>query len=484
MAKIKNKKINIFAAVIAFVTAGLLALSALTMGMANMLFNEQFYANISVSDLIEQGIGNVFSSYMSSGSMLSGIIVFMIVALLFYFIVIISEKAEHIIKTAVIGSVFAFVFRALTLILWNLPQTSDFRMNYELSELISTIPIGYWGEFVHELNTQYTGTWSAHMPFIIYQSLVIKSGLSLGILNAVYGTASCVFAALAAKELFGKKAFTAALLLMALNPLEILFTPVLSNQHIAVMFFIASIWLLLRSRGYARTVLSALLMGISQIFRPEMYVAVIGAVMFYAIITVRDKNKKPVIQAVIFALTFAAVIIACDLIFRGLGLISGHIFSGNLGYKICIGLNQESGGGWNEADSLLINNPDLIRSTLFERVFQNGNILHMFQKVMYQFGSYVYPWILDIEGHPEFSDVICRRAVSAYMIAVSALASVKLFRDSQSRLKLFPVFVIIFGYMAVFSIIEVQARYNYVVIPLLTVLASDIQIKKTKRVKK
>ncbi len=454
-------------------------MSAITMGLANLLFNNQFYANISVSDLLNQGVG-ILGAYISPGSVLSGIIVFMIVSLVFYAVLVISDKAVKTVKITVTGAFIGFLLRGLSLILWNLPQTSDFRINYELSELVSTIPIGYWGEFLHDRNTLYTGVWSAHMPFIIYQSLMIKSGINLGFLNAVYGTASCVFTALAAKELFGKKAYTAALFIMVLNPLEILFTPVLSNQHIAVMFFAASIWIMLKLKGYAGAAISALLMALSQIFRPEMYVAVIGAILFYALTAFRNRNKKSAIQAVIHAAVFMAVIIACDLIFRGVGLISGHIYSGNLGYKICVGLNHASGGGWNEADSLLIYNPEKIGSTLVERIFQRGNILHMLQKIMYQFGSYVYPWILDSANAPEFSDVICRRAVSAYMITVSAIASLRLFTDKKNKLKLFPVFIIILGYMAVFSIIEVQARYNYVIIPLLTVLASDIQIKRSK----
>lgn len=482
MAKTKkiNKQIDIFTAVTAFTTAGLLLLSALTMGLANLIFNNQFYANISVSALLEQGIG-ILGAYMSAGSVLSGIIIFMIVSLTFYAVLVISDKSVKIVKITVIGVFVGFLMRGLSLILWNLPQTSDFRINYELAELVSTIPIGYWGKFLHEQNILYTGVWSAHMPFIIYQSLMIKSGISLGFLNAVYGTASCVFTALTAKELFGKKAYTAALFIMVLNPLQILFTPVLSNQHIAVMFFTASIWVIIKLKGYAGAAIGALLMAKSQIFRPEMYVAVIGVILFYALTSLKSKNKKPaIIQAVIFAVTFMAVIIACDLIFRGMGLISGHIFSGNLGYKICVGLNHASGGGWNEADSMLIYSPELIKSTLPERIFQKGNIPHMLQKIMYQFGSYVYPWILDSTNAPEFSDVICRRAVSAYMITVSAIASLKLFTDKKNRLKLFPLFIIILGYMAVFSVIEVQARYNYFIIPILTVLASDIQIKKVK----
>ena len=476
MAKTEHKKNSVFTALTAFAAAVILLVSAFTMGAANLFFGDNFYASIKISEILDNGILNTICSYIAPSSFITGLIVFLLTSLLFYGILKLTEKSEKLIKTGIIWTLTAFTLRAFALIFWNLPQVSDFKLNYEVSELISTIPIGYWGKFVHEMNIQYTGVWSAHMPFIIYQSFALKFGANLGLLNAFYGTASCVFTALAAKEIFGKKAFTAAIIIMALNPLEILFTPVLTNQHISSVFFTAAIWFLSRSRGTGITdsIICALLIGLSQIFRPEMYVAVIGIILFYIILNISDGDKKAPIKAILFIGVFAAVILVFDCIFRLSGLISGHIFSGNMGYKLCLGLNTESGGGWSEADVALIGNSELIAQTLKERLSGGGIIPLMIQKVIYQFGSYVYPWILDMENNPEFSNIICRRAVSAYMIIVTVLASANLFGDRHSRIKMFPLFIIILGYMAAYSLIEVQARYNYVIIPLLTILGADI----------
>lgn len=476
MAKTEHKKNLIFPVLTAFATAVILLVSAFTMGAANLFFGDNFYASIKVSEILDNGILNTVRSYIIPSSFIAGLIVFLLVSLLFYGILKLTEKSEKILKAGIIWTLAAFILRAASLIFWNLPQLSDFKLNYEISELISTVPIGYWGKFAHDMNIQYTGVWSAHMPFIIYQALALKFGANLGLLNAFYGTASCLFTALAAKEIFGKKAFTAAIIIMALNPLEILFTPVLTNQHISSVFFTAAIWVLSRSRGTGITdsILCALFVGLSQIFRPEMYIAVIGIVLFYIILHISDKDKTAFTKAILFVVVFAAVILIFDCIFRLCGLISGHIFSGNMGYKLCLGLNTESGGGWSEADVALIGNPGLIADTLKERLSGGGIIPLMIQKIIYQFGSYVYPWILDMENNPDFSNIICRRAVSAYMIIVTVLASANLFGDRRSRIKMFPLFIIILGYMAAYSLIEVQARYNYVIIPLLTILGADI----------
>lgn len=476
MVKLKEEKNGYFVTLTAFFAAIILLFCTFTMSAANLLFNDDFYANINISDMLEAGIINTVISYIEPRSFAIGLVVLLAVLLIFYAVLKFTEKCDKLLKIGISGTLIAFILRMLALILWNLPQTSDFKLNYELSELISTVPMGYWGRFVHEMNIQYTGVWSAHMPFIIYQSLALKLGANLGLLNAFYGTVTALLTAYAAKNIFGKKAFVVALLIMTLNPLEILYTPVLTNQHISTMLFTAAIWILSRSGGKKITdcIISALLVGMSQIFRPEMYVVVIGIVLYYIVLYFVRKDKKAPLRAVIFVGVFAILLLLTDCIFRSVGLISGHIFSGNMGYKLCVGLNVEAGGGWNENDIKLMTDSALIIPTLKERLSNGGIIQLMLQKVLYQFGSYVYPWILDMTSNPDFSSIVCRRAVSAYMIIISLFASINLFTDKKNRMNMFPLFIIILGYMAAYSLIEVQARYNYVVIPLLTILGSDL----------
>lgn len=484
--KKKHDPIEIPSIIICRVVAIFLILGALGMGMVNLNFKDGFYDNVSVSALLQNGIVSILQTHVSSGSVLTGILVFIAVSLLFCLVlkIVSVEKRTFSRRLKVtIGIVLAALgLRIAAILAWKLPQTSDFLDNYEMAQLLTTIPIGYWGRFLHEMGTQWTGIWSANMPFLLYEAILLKYGISPGVMNVIYGTLTCLFTALAAKELFGEKAFETALLFMALNPLNILFTGIFSNQHPATMLMVAALWIALKYQRLPGALISGAVLSAAQIMRPEMYVVAIGILLIYIIAWVRGE-KKGAVRAVAFFAAFAGGILICDGIMRQGGLISGHIYSGNLQYKLCVGLNKETRGGWSQADMDLLNTPSQLWDTLMTRLFERGNLPLMFQKVVYQFGSYVYPWIMDTENHPFFSNLICRRAVSAYMMIIALLAAIKLIRDQKNRNKIFEVGVILFGYMAVYALIEIQPRYNFTIIPLLSMIAADIQMKQESRKK-
>ncbi|MDY3030167.1 MAG: hypothetical protein SOS24_00205 [Clostridia bacterium] len=458
-----------------FAAAAVVGISACTMGFFNLLITDGFYGNIKIAELLQSAMRSV-GSYFPPKSVLIGIFVFIALTFVFCLFLKLSDIDRFKIKPAVMITAAGLLLRAVTLVAWNLPQTSDFLMNYELSELLTTIPIGYWGRFLHEMGTQYTGVWSAHMPFILYQAIMLKAGGNLGIANAIYGTAACIFTAFTAKALFGNKAFYMALLLTAFNPVMILFTPVLTNQHIALMLLTASIWVFVAFKNVAGSAIAALILVGAQLMRPEMYVPAIAFAVYCIYLRLRFKDKGALFRAAVFILIFAAGVLLCDAAFRSGGLISGHLYNGNLKYKLCVGLNQASGGGWSEGDNELINDAAAMDRLLSERIGQSGKLRFMLGKVLYQFGSYVYPWVMDAENHPLFSNMVCRRAASAYMIIVSLIASVRLV--CEHRKELMPLCLMILGYAAVYALTEIQPRYNYTFIPLITILASDIQLKK------
>ena len=485
MAKAKKQKasaVSVPQTVIRVVTAVLLILGALTMGIVNLLFKDEFFEDINVSEIFAQGIGAVLAAELTPQSFLIGTVVFIAVSLVFCLILKLAanEKATvgGQIKTIIWLAVVALGLRCAALLAWDMPQTSDFLANYELSELLTTIPVGYWGRFLHELGTEYTGVWSAHMPFILYQAVALKCGISPGLLNAFYGTGTCIFAALLAKELFGGRAFATAMMFMALNPLAVLYTSILSNQYPAAMLLTAAVWIAVKYKNFGGAAAAGLVLGAGQILRPEMYPAAIGMLIYFIILRIRG-DRRAAARAVVFATVFAAAVLACDMAMRSAGLISGHIYEGNMQYKLCVGLNKETRGGWSEADSLLINDPELLSETLRQRLTESGNLFLMLQKVVFQFGSYMYTWIMDAAAHPMFSNIICRRAVSAYMIIISVVAAVRLLKDKEN--KLFPVCIIIFGYMAAYAFIEIQPRYNFTLIPLLAAAAADIRMTDNKK---
>ena len=472
MAKTKQvQKAGLFWTIICYVTACVLILGPVVMGLINMLFDSSYYEAIDATTLLGRGVAETFSNYLNSVSVIIGIAVFIGVSFVLCLALRIASIEKHFIKNTIIFFIIGLVLRCLAVFTYALPQTSDFLITYELSELLTTIPIGYWGEFLADLNTQYSSVWSAHMPFILYQALIIKSGISPGIMNIFCGMVTCIFTSLLAKELFGKQAFITALIFSAINPLLILFTPIYSNQHPALMFFLAALWIVIKQKNFFGALIGGALLAIAQLIRPEMYVPAIGIIMYYIF---RKNDKTKFINAGIFVSVFMIILLITSFTLKTQGMISEHIFNGNLKYKLCVGLNTETCGSWSEADAQLMYDPELLDATFKERIVQPENAPLMVSKVLYQFGNYMYPWISD-SSKPEFSDIICRRSVSVYMMIISVIAALKLIKDKERRTKMLPLFLIIFGYMIIYSVTEVQPRYNFTIIPLLTILAADIQ---------
>lgn len=62
----------------------------------------------------------------------------------------------------------------------------------------------------------------------------------------------------------------------------------------------------------------------------------------------------------------AAIIFSVNNALVSGGLVHRDIYSGNLKYKIVMGLNKESAGTWNEEDSMLIYDEEALDDTLKE----------------------------------------------------------------------------------------------------------------------
>lgn len=477
MEKIKNKLNNnagIFSTFVCWCVAAILIISSATMGFLNLTFNDEFYVNFAVADFKIDSILNFLKNNVGLVSLIIGLVVFAGVSGLLCFVMKIIHKPRKLIYTACFGVIAAVILRMMAAAMWQIELESDFKTTYDMAQLLNTIPIGYWSKFIPEIGSPYSGIWSANLPFILYEALMIKCNINLYLMNVLFGSATCLFAAMSAKEIFGKEAFINTLMFTALNPLMILYTSVLTNQHISVMLFMISIWIVIKFRNWIGAVIGAVFVAAAQLMRPDMYVAVIGIVLYYIYYSV--KNKKYLGNWILFLVVFVMSIAIVDTVMNKNGMIDGHIYDGNMKYKIAVGLNKETKGAWSQSDSLLISEEDKLNDLFWERITQTGNIPLMIQKTAYQFGSYVYPWIMKLDTNPDFSNIICRRTVSAYMILMIILASIILIKDKEHRIRLFPIFIIIAGYMAAYALIEIQPRYNYIIIPLITIAGSNIKL--------
>ena len=381
----------------------------------------------------------------------------------------------------VVLAVLALVLRIIFVFLWRIEPESDFLITYDLSRMLAQTRFDGWSAALKTAGSIYSAQWSAHMPFVVYQAFIMKIfgayAAPVRIVNAVFSALTCVFAAGVSREISGRNAAFFTLFIMALNPLALFFIPVLTNQHAAVCFFIAAVWVFYArplKNKYARAALCGALTALSHLLRPEMYVVIIAAAVWVLFGDGKKEKIKKAARFAVFTAVFFAVLLSADFALSRGGITERSVLEGNLRYKLAVGLNYETTGTWSEADAELIFDEQKCAEAIAERLENPAKTAALIvRKTAYQFGSYVYTWSMKDDF---VSNEIYRRLSSAVMAVVGVLAAAALVmcvKNKEKAARLLPLAVVLAGYIAAFALIEVQPRYNYLIVPLLVIFAAD-----------
>lgn len=460
MAKRTKKKQGIFICIVAAAVSVLLICGIVTIGAMNLLATDELYT--------------VYTTAFTANSVITGLAVFGVTAAVCTLVFLLSrfKRAFIVILT------LAFLARLAAALLWHIEPESDFFITYDLAGLLARTPVTGWGAALDAYGTSYNTIWSAHMPFIVYQSLLLRlwnNADVLRIFNALFSSGTCLLLVSTAGSLGGDTGKRIALTAAAFNPALIFMLPVLTNQHAAQFFFVLGVFLFFTLNGHSlflRSALAGLCLGISQLLRPEMWVVVIAAAVYVIYSELRSKvfGKRLAVYAVGLCI-FMSVTVAANTFLTTSHVIHGNIYNGNLNYKLMVGLNPETNGSWSAKDSRLEGNDKAINTVIASRLRSDPLTLvpRLFGKAVYQLGTYVYTWCYKSDQE-WISQIIMRRSGAALMITVCALAAFKLLR--RRRDELLWVYITLLGYAAFYALTEVQGRYSMSFIPLLVLICS------------
>lgn len=444
--------------VLVFICAVLLIIGQLTVGFSNIFFSDGMYVNYNIT---VNFISAVYGICMTAAAIITILVVKWICKWKYSYILFI---------------IAALILRLLILFIWKIEPVSDFKVTLDLSKILCDTPIGSWKETLDNMPTPYNNEWSAHMPFIMYQTFILKlfggNFLSIQIVNGLLSFLTCIFASDIAKKLFGDKAGIFTLAVSGLNPVVLFFLPVLTNQHSALFFFTAALWVYIRKpvkNKYINIILCGVLTALSHLLRPEMYIVIIafGVLCVYDIL--KNKDLKKVICFVIYTVVFFGSLFAADKIIQG-NITNRSILSGNLKYKIVVGLNKETLGCWSSEDNLLVNDEKKLNETLKTRITPPPVGL-MIGKAIFQTGEFTYDWSMNINKHPNISQLVVRRFGAAFMALIILMSCGTLINyRKKDELMIFTFIILCFA--AVFAVIEIQPRYSYLLISIFPILSS------------
>jgi hypothetical protein len=454
--KSKEKTSGAAVNIICIFTAAVMISGIFTIGAMNLFCTDSLYTDYSVA--------------FTRGSVISGVVALAVTGA----VIALLYNALRLKNMTVVMLGAAFAARLAAALFWRIEPESDFLITYDLGKLLASTPVMQWGAALDGYGTSYNTIWSAHMPFIVYQSLLLRiteNAVVLRIANALFSWGSCFLTVSIAEKAGGEKARRASLVFMALNPVIVFFVPVLTNQHAAQFFFVTAIWIFYCPKiknTYIRAWLSGACIGISHLLRPEMQVVAIALTIcvLYSVFKSGDAAKKLTLYAVGLS-ALLAVIVAANAFLVSVHAVHQSIWSGNINYKILVGLNPETNGSWSAADSALEGNDKAINTLIIERLKHPLKLLPMmYGKASYQLGTYVYTWSFR-QDMMWVSQNVMRRGGAALMAVVCGAAAWNMIRCRRSGMLV--IYMILFMYALTYAVIEVQGRYNFVFIPLMVV---------------
>ena len=387
----------------------------------------------------------------------------------------------------------ALILRLICLKYWTINPLSDAKQGLEFSMQLANAKISDWN-IVFSQSDYYYNVWPMHSPHKIYQTLALfmfgKNIYSIQLLNVMFSALSCVFTYLIAKALFSEKAGLTAGFLMVFNPTALLFSALLVNQHPSTTFCLAALFVYLKKpckSHWLNIIISALLLTISQLLRPEMYIVLI-AIFCYEIYLAAMENLdyRKILGFLAYCVVFFLLLLAVDKALMSAGWINNSILNSNLKYKIAVGQNQATEGRFLDSDYPLAGDEEALDRLLIERLSPpKETLILMYKKLLFQFSSYNYWWLQADKGG-NLRQYILNNAfdpvLQSYMMIIMLFALLNtIFKRNKKENAL--LHIIFIGFLISFALMEVQQRYAYLFVYIFTIWGSNFMSASIERLK-
>ena len=267
----------------------------------------------------------------------------------------------------------AIIVRVVGIIVFNVPQTSDFKVLLEASQAFNL------GDYSFS-KTGYFTMWPYQTGFVLYEALMLKlinSEIFLKILNIFYEVALTYFIYRTVKSLKCEKEARIVSTLYAVFPFSIYAATVLSNHHFSSFLSYLSIYFLLKNNKedkLSNYIVAGLLLGISNVIRPEGIV-VLFSYLLYRVLMISKKDFKETKRVLTNVIRCSIFVLFYLLVNMGVSryLVDNHINEDGLKnnnplWKFVLGTNPDTCGRYDTNDEVYVNDPSKELEVIKERI--------------------------------------------------------------------------------------------------------------------
>ena len=331
---------------------------------------DKFFMNVSL--IIPVFLSLVF---LISNNLFLGLL--LVISIIF---IIRKYKGKHFVFYLLL---IATLVRMAGIIIFNVPQTSDFAVLLEAARKFNL------GDYSFS-KSGYFAMWPYQTGFVLYEALMLKiinSEVFLKILNISYEVGLTYFIYRTVKKLVGEKEARITASLYAVFPFSIYAATVISNHHLSTLLSYISICYLLRNnkedklRNY---IIAGIFLGLSNVLRPEGIVVIFSYLLYRVLkLTKKDfKKSKKIILTIVRCSIFV-----CFYFLVNMG-ISTYLVKSNINedglknnnplWKFVLGTNPNTCGRYDSNDEIYLGDEEKELEVIKTRVnnpYKIGNLL-------------------------------------------------------------------------------------------------------------
>lgn len=377
--------------------------------------------------------------------------------------------------------VVSFLIRLAAIVVFNFPQTTDFKLMYECALKFVNHDFS-WN------STAYFMMWPYQSGFVVYEGLLLKlinNIYFLKVLNIIYESLLVVLIYYFSRRFVKDESARVAAILFMIYPYNIYLGTTLANHHIAtILSYLGIVFLLSRKKKPYYFIVAGILIGLSNVLRPEGIIIIFSYLLFMIFNLKKDNFKKEVLGFLILLVSYGGINLICSNLIILSGVNNDGLKNTNPLWKFVLGFNGDSCGYYDSNDEVYINDKEKELEIIKERlnpsnvgrlVLCKTNRMWLSNKIDVKDSSYDKAYYIG-NIKIKFNDLanvvsLTNHYIFLFVMVMMILGVFRNRKDIINNESLFFLIMVVVAYF-VFLLIEIQPRYLYLIHPSIFILSA------------
>lgn len=390
----------------------------------------------------------------------------------FLAVIYISSKKD-IKKFPLLLFFISLIIRFIAVMFLDFPQVSDAKTLLKAAQGFAN------GDYSFS-NLEYFKTWGYQTGFVIYEGLILKlisNTFILKVLNVIFSSFLTLFIYFAGKKIVSEKAARVSSLFYMIFPYHLFMNSILINHQLSTLLMYLGIFFILKDNKIIKDyIISALLIGLGNIIRPEGIIVVFSFILYEIFRIKKEKIFDTLKNIFIFLLVYILVGSVSSFMIQKLEINDQGLKNNNPLWKFVLGFNHDTCGSYTNDDiSYLADNDkaiEIIKQRAFSKPLKTANLFvckasnFWLQSDLYAKNNMYKSKTFDVFGlEIKFSDLLdVVIDFNAYLYLITLFMSIfGIFLNRKKIIKDKSLFFVILMTVTffVYLLIEIQPRYAY-----------------------